>query len=44
LINPIATAQVLTGNVQNESAVFRANTQAFYNGVYALNQTFFNQV
>jgi hypothetical protein len=35
--------QVLAGNNRNESTVFRANGLSYFNGVYPLNQTYFNQ-
>jgi hypothetical protein len=35
--------QVLAGNNQNESTVFRANGLSYFNGVYPINQTYFDQ-
>ena len=34
---------MLAGNVQNESTVFRANGLSYFNGVYPINQTYFDQ-
>jgi len=38
-----ARVPVLAGNVQNESTVFRANGLSYFNGVYPINQTYFDQ-